>query len=368
MKVSLFLPNLGGGGVERAFINLILGLSTRIQSVELVVCELRGDFDDQIPSLIELKNISIINLKCHRVIKSIRPLVRYLDEANPDIMISAMPHCNLALIFASFFSKAHSKILISTHASPDLSWKFGGFLDRIYLLASKYLYRFASGLVAVSEGLLSEELKRLGRFKPPISTAIYNPILSGSQKINPLRLPKSRSKPYLIISAGRLSPEKNLIPLLKLIHDLRQTHDVNLKIYGEGPDRPKLEKIIRELDLTNYVELPGFVTPLHDRLVMGDLFILTSHFEGFGNVLVDALAAGCPVISVDCPSGPREILKGGEYGILVEVDSSAKLLESVKLSLSGAHPEYDSCEAVSRFMIDKVTEEYLALFNKLELS
>jgi len=112
-------------------------------------------------------------------------------------------------------------------------------------------------------------------------------------------------------------------------------------ILGEGPEREPLEKLVKALGLAEDIALPGVVSNPYQYLTNADLFVLSSSYEGLPTVLVEAMACGCPVVSTDCPSGPREILDGGRYGRLVPVGDIQSLADAMLRSLDEDKPATD---------------------------
>lgn len=138
---------------------------------------------------------------------------------------------------------------------------------------------------------------------------------------------------------------------------------------GEGEDRGRLEYLIKELKLENNVSLLGFVENPYAYMQRSDVFVLSSRWEGFGNVLVEAMACGCPVVSTNCPSGPAEILENGEYGILVPVEDVEKMAKSIiKILTNKELREELSNKALKRskeFHVEKAVEKYLQIFSEV---
>jgi glycosyltransferase involved in cell wall biosynthesis len=138
---------------------------------------------------------------------------------------------------------------------------------------------------------------------------------------------------------------------------------------GEGEDRGRLEYLIKELKLENDVSLLGFVENPYAYMQRSDVFVLSSRWEGFGNVLVEAMACGCPVVSTNCPSGPAEILENGEYGILVPVEDVEKMAKSIiKILTNKELREELSNKALKRskeFHVEKAVEKYLQIFSEV---
>ena len=164
---------------------------------------------------------------------------------------------------------------------------------------------------------------------------------------------------------GRLVPQKDFPSLLRAFGRLAERSDARLMILGEGEERPALEAWIEEHGLSDRVALPGFLANPLPAVRKASVFVMSSRFEGFGNVLVEALAVGTPVVSTDCPHGPAEILDGGAYGRLVPVGDDDALADAILASI--ADPD-DADRLIRRgrhFSVQRCAADYAALFNRI---
>jgi glycosyltransferase involved in cell wall biosynthesis len=152
---------------------------------------------------------------------------------------------------------------------------------------------------------------------------IYNPVISDDllqRARQPLDHPWFRSgEPPVILAVGRLAPQKDFGMLLSAFEIVRQNRPARLMILGQGAERPALEAEVVRRSLGDSVSLPGFADNPYAYMDKAALFALSSRYEGLPTVLIEALAAGCPIVATDCPSGPREILRDGRYGKLAPV-------------------------------------------------
>jgi len=128
-------------------------------------------------------------------------------------------------------------------------------------------------------------------------------------------------------------------------------------ILGEGEERPSLEALVRKLELEKHVALPGFVANPYKYMKRAAVFVLSSRWEGFGNVLVEAMATGTPVVSTDCPSGPAEILENGKWGRLVPVGDVSALALAIEAALDA--PGCDPRERANYFSLGRALDSYL---------
>jgi glycosyltransferase involved in cell wall biosynthesis len=165
-------------------------------------------------------------------------------------------------------------------------------------------------------------------------------------------------EPPVILGVGRLTVQKDFPTLIRAFARVRQKRNARLLILGEGELRSELNALVAELGLQADVALPGFVENPFVFMRHASLFVLSSAWEGFGNVLVEAMACGMPVVSTDCPSGPAEILQNGKWGRLVPVGDVQALSEALLATLEeSTHP--DVAARAAECSVDRAVEGYL---------
>jgi glycosyltransferase involved in cell wall biosynthesis len=140
----------------------------------------------------------------------------------------------------------------------------------------------------------------------------------------------------------------------------QQVANTRLLILGEGALRNELQAQVDELNLSDVVKLHGFELNPYKYLAKSDLFVLSSIYEGFGNVIVEALALNVPVVSTDCPSGPSEILDNGTWGELVPINDPVTLSEAILRSLN-TEQHNNTLTRAQEFSVQKVAKHYIAL-------
>lgn len=230
------------------------------------------------------------------------------------------------------------------------------------------IHPLASKVISVSSGVQDSLLRFLFLGKSKLVT-IYNgininkPIFKISQKsFNDFNSCKSKIK---LISIGRLSPEKDHITQLKALEILVKKHKFNieLSIFGEGPSFDFLNEFVQARKLSNNVYFHGFKKNLDDYLFESDLLIHSSKHEGFGIVLVEALALGVNVVAADCESGPYEILAGGKYGNLFKVGDHEDMSKAIIDRLKNPINPNILIQRAKIFSIERCSSQYLELFN-----
>jgi glycosyltransferase involved in cell wall biosynthesis len=194
--------------------------------------------------------------------------------------------------------------------------------------------------------------------------AIYNPVVRPALKDlvkAPVKHPWFRpGEPPVILAVGRLTVQKDFPTLIRAFAQVRRAHVARLVILGDGEERAAIEALTQELGVARDVSLPGFARNPYAYMARAGLFVLSSRWEGLPGVLIEALYCGVPVISTDCPSGPREILKNGQYGLLVPVGNVDKLASAMDTALAHKLPRA-SRESCQPFELDTVVNQYLNL-------
>jgi glycosyltransferase involved in cell wall biosynthesis len=239
--------------------------------------------------------------------------------------------------------------------------------DRHVLPLLRRAYLTADAIVTASGGVADDLAAHAGIPRQRITT-VYNPVVGPDLLVN-ARSPVDHpwfapGEPPVILGVGRLHPQKDFATLIRAFAALRSERPLRLVILGAGTDSPYgagLRALASELGIAGDVALPGFA---HNRLAFmsrAAVLVLSSRYEGLGNVLIEALACGTPVVSTDCPSGPREILDGGRFGPLVAVGDVAALARAIEQVLEHP-PAAESLRARARlFTVEKSADAYLEL-------
>lgn len=360
-NVLILLPDLRGGGAERLHVVLANHWHRQGLSVQLVLMTKTGDLF----SLLD-PGIEIVDLGVDRIRGVIFPLSRHLREMRPDVIIAAMwPLTSAAVLSWRMASKPgrlylsdHNQLSVSCVHELELSpWIVGA--------AMRFTYPTASGLIAVSEGVKAD-MCRLGGFADRQVRVIYNPAAIGVPAVERAATTSSElwgpgSGPH-ILSVGALKTQKDQAGLIKAFSQLPESLNARLIILGEGSLRGELEELVRQLGLEGRVTLPGFVIDPYPWYHSADLFVLSSRWEGFGNVIVEALECGVQVVSTDCPSGPSEILKAGEVGRLVPIQDPSALAEAMVQALAAPF-DREALKARARdFSVEAIADQYLDYF------
>ena len=301
--------------------------------VDLVLASAHGPYlKDVAPT------VRIVDLKAGREIKALLPLVGYLRRERPAAMLAALTHTNVVAILARMLAKVSTRLVVSERSTISARVdRSQGFVARLVYAVVPKLYGRADGVVAVSQAA-SEDLIRFTGLPATSVGFIYNPFeLNRIQSLAVAAINHPWFKPGqrpVVLAIGRLDQAKDYPTLIRAFARLRCEGCLfRLMILGEGELRGSLEALVLECGLSaSEVELPGFVSNPFAYLSRCGVYVLSSRYEGLPGALIEAMACGAPVVSTDCPSGPREVLEDGRWGLLVpvgDVDALAKAINTM---------------------------------------
>jgi len=354
-RIDILLPSLHGGGVERNTMRLIRGFLAQGHYVRLILFRGEGEVMGEIPEGVRLQVLGATSNKA-----AVAKLFLALIQRRPDVLLAALDNANQAAVIVG------PRLGIRTYISirNTLSVKFAGPLSAVEterVARMRALYPRATGIIACALDVASDAARFL-HLSPERVMTIYNPVVTPEllrQKDEPTSEPWLQESIPVIVGVGRLTRQKDFDNLIRAFAEVRKTTEARLLILGEGEDRPQLEELIASLGLTDHVKLPGFVSNPFAVLSRAAVFVLSSRWEGLPTVLIEAIACGTPVVSTDCPSGPREILQEGRYGRIVPTEDSPALAAAILATLRDG--KSIPSESLTPFKLDVVTDQYLKL-------
>jgi len=353
------------GGVQRAHANIIKEWVREGYKVELASYRDGVLFYPQELSQV----ISFVDLKVHNKLMAVFKLWLYLKKTRPSVVISNFHIDNKVLSYLQYLPNTGVQRFVSLRNNYFRSQRREHSKHIQKLKEIKRLYKNNHGIICVSEAITKDLQNHIG----PDNVNIYT-INNGTITPETLELAKkpvehpwlNNSREFsLLITAGGLRKQKDHITLIDAIAKVRRNNDCRLLILGEGPLRNELTARARELGIEDAIDMPGFVNNPYAWMSRADCFALSSLWEGFPNVLVEALSLGTPLVSTDCPSGPKEILQDGRYGKLVPMSDSEALAKAIERTLNGEIERFDPMEAVEKFTARYASRSYLEVFGFL---
>ncbi|NPV57317.1 MAG: glycosyltransferase [Anaerolineae bacterium] len=355
--ISLLLPDLGMGGAERVFLTLADSFAQRGYQVHLVVTRAEGALVHQVP-----QGVVLMDLAAGSESGSLFKLVRYLRKYRPYALLSTLDLMSSIAILARWLAGVKTLILVREANTPSQMPR-AGWKKVVERLLLRWLFPRANILVAVSHGV-ADDMRYYASIDSRRITVIYNPALPDDLDVLKLEQVEhpwfAPGQPPIIMGMGSLVDRKNFPLLIRAFDQISSQCDARLVIFGEGEQRSALQMSIYRLNLADRIILPGQALAPFAYMARASVFVLSSNLEGLPNVLIQALASGCPVVSTDCPSGPREILDDGRFGKLVPVGDADAMAKAILGVLAGDHPMVDTAW-LDQFRIGRVVDQYLAV-------
>ncbi|NGY05400.1 glycosyltransferase [Solimonas terrae] len=355
--LAILVSYSGAGGVERV-INLLAGELAQKVRVDLLTIKQQGPHVDGIP-----RNVRLIPLTARHAWTASSEIAAYLSSERPDVLLVAKDRAGRAALRAQRRVDSPSRLWLQIHTNMTQSLAGSGRISRAWRLAAmRRIYPLADGIVAVSRGV-RDDLIRECRLQPERVHVIHNPAIPRDiEQLAQAPVPHpwlADPERPVIIGMGRLTEQKDFRTLLAGF--ARLPSPVRLILLGDGEQRAALQRLADELGVAERVLFAGFRKNPYAWLARARLFVLSSRWEGFGNVLAEALALGVPCVSTDCPSGPSEILDGGRFGELVPVADVERLAIAMQETLTRPVDAERLRSAASDFRVEVSAARYLAL-------
>ncbi len=359
LRVVLTLPNLGIGGAE------VVNVSLAEQFVKAGLdVDIATGWDADEKSLPIPAGVRHFALGGKQTRDILFPFIRYLRSERPDAVIASLWPFTATCVLAHQWSGCAGRMAIWEHNTLSLQYRNRGLAHRGLLRASMaYECRRADVRVAVSRGV-ADDLSALSGVPRDRFSVIYNPLLSRESAPSDAEAAEAiwgGWRGARIITVGRFKAQKNHSLLLRAFQRLLARSDARLLILGTGDLREPTAALVRELGLADKVIMPGAVPDPDPYYRSANLFALSSDYEGFGNVVVEALACGLPVVSTDCKSGPAEILENGRYGRLVPVGDADALARAMVEALAAEHDREALKRRALDFAPERIADQYLQL-------
>ena len=396
-RVAILIPTLAGGGAERTALFLASGLLDRGHDVDVLLRDLVCDYPTSVPAGVRLFSLSgseqdgapgglerlpvaprslastpspishrfprlalaasVKRAQLSLLTSTSLPgwavaIAGYLDREVPDAVLAMMSPAVAAAALAVRLAQTRTRVVARAE---------NVFRSRRKIRRARRSYPYADAAVGVSLGVSSELGEICGVSHDRIHT-IYNPAVPDDLPRKVREVPDhpwcKEPEPPLIVSIGRLHRQKDFPTLLIAFSRLVQHRPARLLVLGKGPLLHELLALARELGISGHVDFPGFVENPYAYLARARLFVLSSRHEGIGNVLIEAMACGCPVVSTDCPYGPDEILEGGRWGELVPVGDPVALAAAMVRAMESPHRREALRDRASFFSSKRAVSRY----------
>jgi glycosyltransferase involved in cell wall biosynthesis len=355
--IAVFLATSGHSGVDRVMTNLIHEFAARGLAVDLLHIRNHG------PYLQPVAGVRIVDLGTAHVNSSLPALMRYLRRERPVALLSDKDRVNRLALCARRLTGVPTRVVVRTGTTVSQDLQALGTIARwSQRLSMRWFYPWADAIVVPSHAA-AHDLAQLNGWPPGRVQALPSPVVT-PQLAHLAEQPldhhwfKTKDRP-IILGVGELGGRKDFSTLVRAFAKVRQRRRCRLLILGEGRQREKLQRLAANLEVSDDLSLPGFVKNPYAYMARADLFVLCSRYEGSPVALMEALAVGVPVVSTDCPSGPREILQDGRYGRLVPVGDVNALADAVLATLDRPPARTFLQQAATPFTVETSATKYL---------
>ena len=357
-RIALFFATSGHSGVDRLVRNLAPAMAARGYAVDLLRVRRHG------PSLGDLPDgVREVDLGGSHAGTALPGLVRYLRRERPAVLMSGKDRINRTAYLARALARVPLTQIFRFGTTASVALPGRPLKERLMQRWSfRQLYSRVDRVLVPSGGVRRDLVDCFGVPENKVY-AVPTPVVSADLFSDPRPRPDhpwfQPGEPPVIVGVGELSARKDFQTLLRAFALVRRYRECRLVLVGKGRQQEALESLAAELGVAADVSLAGFQSDPYAFIAHSNVLALTSRWEGLGFVLIEAMALGTPVVSTDCPSGPRETLGDGAYGPLVPVGDWERLAEALEQTLHNPLPPEVLQEAVRPFEIETATSRYL---------
>ena len=373
IKLLVFTSYLGSGGAEKHVVRLVNHLNPKRFSVEVVVPNKQGAYEEELLPHVRLTKIGLplgsISSTLMRL-SGLPQLIALIRSRRPDVLFSVMDIHNLIALEAVRWVRHRPRLVLGVQNSVTDLYGSTGRMGRLIMKGIIRHYPRADHIVALSQGVADDLLSLIPTTRQKMSV-IYNCGYDDFllDKLLEHQIEKTEPTLPLLVACGRLEHQKGYPYLLRAFALVLKQRDSRLWIVGQGTERKRLEEMTEQLGISESVKFLGFQTNPYPYMAAADVFVLSSLHEGFGNVLVEAMACGVPVVSTDCPHGPNEIVTHQENGLLVPPANESQLAQAI-ISALGSQPLREQFVQQGRatahsFHAREIASQYEQLFGEL---
>lgn len=361
-KITVIIPTLGYGGAEKNIINLSEEWLKYGYSITIICMNNKGELITELN-----KKIELIDLKIKKISSFIVPLINYFTKNEAHIILVNIWPLNSYALIAGAIAKFKGCIYITEHNNIEKSYIKNNLFKKIYYrILIKLSYKYSTGIICVSKGLAEEIIKIMPNIIDKIKI-IYNPIKILNEKREKINISSEKiwgvGDVFKILSVGELKKQKNHELLINAINIMKKEINLKLIVVGGGVLLDELKGKVKKLNLEDNIEFVGYQKDVEKWYSTADLFVLTSNWEGFGNVIVEALGYGLPIVSTNCPYGPSEILDGGVYGDLIECNNINSLINAIREKIKIKKPIIENIKRAEEFNCIKIARQYKDYFD-----
>ena len=368
MRIPLFIAHMGIGGAERVCVNLANEWNRLGHEVHISVLNLDNDINTHLLN----QGIQVHSLGVSRLRYAFIPMLKYIKKYQPKFMFVFGNEMAVILNKMKQLHLISTPLIVRVLNNVEITLSKD---DNISPIVEKYLknaqkqLRDMHKVIAQCQGMETMLLKNK-LVNPQNLLCIYNPV-SGDlvEKTEKIRIPIEKRNPNRekqMVFIGRLEPQKNLTHLLQAFAKVYQKQpSLVLHLYGEGGQKEKLEKLAQDLGIFERISFKGTRKDMEQVYAAADMVVLSSEYEGMPNCLIEAIGCGVPVVSYDCPLGPKEIIVDGVNGYLVEYQNIEALAVGMEKCLSKVWKEDEIKATAEKFDVTYIAKKYLEIFEAI---
>ncbi len=368
MNIHIFIAHMGIGGAERVCVNLANEFTCQGHEVHIVVLNLKDDINTHLlhPS-IKVHSLGVSRLRysmigMYRYIKKYKPKFLFVFGNEMTVILNKMK--KLHLISVPLVVRVLNNVNISLSKE-----------DRISPIVENYLKKQqkelgnAEHVIAQCKGM-EEMLLERNLVKENRVTTVYNPVSSSLiEQTTKIRIPFEKRDPYRIkeiVFIGRIDPQKNLSHLLQAFTILHTKYpNTKLRLIGDGNVTEQMKELAKSLCIEDSVTLEGVIKDMERVYATADVIALSSEYEGMPNCLIEAIGCGIPVVSYDCPLGPKEIIIENENGYLIPYYEIDKLADGLEKAINKIWDENTIQMTAEKFQVATIVKQYISIFERL---
>lgn len=356
MNIDFYISSLSGGGAENVLTTLAKELKNRGHKVSITSLEKRSQFYNVDEGIELIKHDNKNKGRIKEIIADFNAIRNQLkDREDTDVCVSFLSRCNLQVLLCSLF--LHKKVIVCDRNNPLKEH------SKLVFWLSNQIYRLAAAVFVQTEQIKSFYPKYLQKKIYVIENTL------DTEKLDK-QCDEEIVKENTIISIGRLEKQKDFATLIKAFGKLADKYpDWTVKIFGKGDMKDELQVLIDESNLTDRVLLCGRTETPFKELKKSKIFVLSSHYEGFPNVLCEGMYAGLACISSDCVSGPRELIDDGKNGILFPIMDVEKLSEALERVINSEELRESfgkkAAKTVERLEISVISDKWYQTISKV---
>jgi glycosyltransferase involved in cell wall biosynthesis len=364
-QLAVVLRAFEGGGAQRDMILLCNALAAKGVRIAILALRVEGPLRHLLDPAIRV--IEVPGRQLRYAIPGLRRLIR---ATAPAVVISSEASLNLCTLVAvrSMPRRSRPKLVLREVGSPSIAQYRDPYLqNRMAYRVLRRAYAFADRIVTLTDAARRDLTENFAVPDEKISVMLTNAVVPPATAKRLAQWDGETGRDDdLIVCIGRLSPEKDQHTLIRAVAMLPATRPWRLAIVGDGPQRPVLEALARELGIADRIAFTGAVADPFVFTMRARLAVCASVYEGLGNAIIEALACGTPVVSTDCPYGPSEILLGGRYGALTPVGDATAMAAAIAAALSAAPDRAALMARGMHYTATRAAERFLEIVDELQ--